>query len=62
MPIELKDYLNQSDAAHLLKVSRRTVWRWIRSKKIQIILVGGFRMVPRSEVERIVKENSTAVE
>jgi len=46
----------------LLKVSRRTVWRWIKSEKIQIILVGGFRMVPRSEVERIVEENSTAVE
>jgi excisionase family DNA binding protein len=56
--IELRDYLNQSQAADKMKVHRCTIWRWIRDGKIQTVLVGGMVMIPLSEVERIQSENS----
>jgi excisionase family DNA binding protein len=61
MPIELKDYLNQSAAAEFLKVSRMTIWRWMEEGNITYVIIGGFRMIPRSEVERIAEENKQAV-
>jgi len=55
-PIELRDYINQTDAAEILGISRMTIWQWMKDGKIQVALVGGQRMIPRSEVERLKQE------
>jgi excisionase family DNA binding protein len=61
MPIELKDYLTQTEAGEILSVNRVTIWRWMTSGKIMYVVVGGRQLIPRSEVERIDEENRKAV-
>ena len=61
-PIELNDFVNQTRAAEILGVARMTIWQWLKEGKIQAVIVGGLRMIPRSEIERIkreVKEQAT---
>jgi len=55
-PIELHDFVNQTDAAEILGISRMTIWQWIKAGRIQAVIVGGLRMIPRSEVERLKQE------
>ena len=55
-PIELHDFVNQTRAAEILGVSRMTLWQWIKDGKIQAVIVGGLRMIPQSEVERLTRE------
>ena len=55
MVIELKDYLNQSEAAKALKICRQTIHRYMKKGKLTYVLVGGYRMIPRSEIERLLK-------
>ena len=55
-PIELHDYVNQSRAAEALGISRMTIWQWIKDGKIQAVIIGGARMIPQSEVERLKRE------
>ena len=57
--IELHDFVNQTRAAEILGVSRMTLWQWIKDGKIQAVIVGGLRMIPQSEVERIKNEQAT---
>ena len=59
-PIELHDYVNQSRTAEVLGVSRMTIWQWIKDGRIQAVIIGGLRMIPRSEVERLQKEIPSA--
>ena len=62
-PIELHDFVNQTRAAELLGVSRWTIWQWIKDGKIQAVIVGGLRMIPQSEVDRLKQEiNNQAAE
>ena len=62
-PIELHDFVNQTRAAGILGVSRMTLWQWIKDGKIQAVIVGGLRMIPQSEVERLKQEiNNQAAE
>ena len=62
-PIELHDFVNQTRAAEILGISRMTVWQWLKEGKIQAVIVGGLRMIPRSEVERLKQEmNEQAAE
>ena len=62
-PIELHDFVNQTRAAEILGVSRMTLWQWIKDGKIQAVIVGGLRMIPQSEVERLKQEiNNQAAE
>ena len=58
-PIELHDFVNQTRAAELLSISRMTLWQWMKDGKIQAVIVGGLRMIPQSEVERIKNEQAT---
>lgn len=60
--IELHDLVNQSKAAELIGVSRVTLWKWIRLGKLQPVIVGGMRMVPQSEVERLKKGRDKELE
>lgn len=55
-PIELHDFVNQTDAAEILGISRMMIWQWIKAGRIQAVIVGGLRMIPRSEVERLKQE------
>ncbi len=64
-PIELHDFVNQKRAAKILGVTRMTIWQWIKDGKIQAVIVGGLRMIPQSEVERLkreMNEQATGVE
>jgi len=58
--IELYDLLNQTRAAQVLNVHRATVWRWIKEGKVQTMIVGGLRMIPQSEIDRLKRENEAA--
>lgn len=58
-PIELHDFVNQTRAAKILGISRMTLWQWLKDGKIQAVLVGGLRMIPQSEVERLKNEQAT---
>jgi len=62
-PIELHDFVNQKRAAEILGITRMTIWQWIKDGKIQAVIVGGLRMIPQSEVERLTREmNEQAAE
>jgi len=50
------DILSISDAAKALGVTRMTLYRWIDKGKIQSLMFGGYRAIPRSEVERLNNE------
>lgn len=55
-PIELHDYHNQTVAADLLGVTRLTIYNWLKAGIIQAVIVGGVRMIPQSEIERLKNE------
>ena len=57
-PIELHDFVNQTRAAETLGISRMTLWQWIKDGKLQTVIVGGLRMIPQSEVERLKNEEA----
>lgn len=57
-PIEIHDYINQTRAAEILGISRMTLWQRLKDGKIQAVIVGGLRMIPRSEIERIKNEQA----
>ncbi len=59
-PIELNDYLTEAAAADVLGIARMTVWRWTNAGKLQPIIVGGHRMILRSEVDRLKREMEEA--
>ncbi|GAI69994.1 unnamed protein product [marine sediment metagenome] len=62
-PIELHDYVNQTRTAEILGISRMTLWQWLKDGRIQAVIVGGLRMIPQSEIERLKKEkNNQAAE
>ncbi len=44
--------LTVSKAAAALRASRQTVYRWIKTGKLQSIKIGGCFFVPFSDVER----------
>ncbi len=50
---ELPRLLSVVEAAHLLNVSERLVWRMIPRGEIRSVRLGGRRMIPRSEVDRL---------
>ncbi len=54
--VTTSDVLTITDAAELLRVTRMTVWRWVKTGKILSIVLGGVNLIPRSEVERIAVE------
>jgi len=58
-PIELHDYVTQTEAAKLLGVCRMTIWQWLKDGKITPVKVAGIRMIPQSEVERINREKNS---
>lgn len=55
-PIELTDWLTQTQAGKLLGVSRKTIWQWMKAGKLQAFIIGGNHVIPRSEAERLKRE------
>lgn len=41
------------DIAELVRVSDRTVWRWIKAGELRSVKVGGSVRVPAAEVEKL---------
>ena len=50
------DILSVSEAAKSLGVTRVTLYRWIDKGKIQSLMFGCYRAIPRSEVDRLKQE------
>jgi len=42
-----------AEAAPKLRVQRKTVWTWIRQGKLKAAHVGRKRLIPASEIERM---------
>jgi excisionase family DNA binding protein len=55
---ELPRLLSVAEAAHLLNVSERLVWRMIPKGEIRSIRLGGRRMIPRTEVDRLATDTA----
>ena len=47
------DFLSVGKAAKALGTSRWSVYRWIETRKIIAIKLGGILFIPRSEIERL---------
>lgn len=64
MEIKVKtdDLLSVADAAKELELARYTIYRWVETGKIIGIKLGGIIFIPKSEVERLKKENKQATE
>lgn len=43
-------YLTPDEAAAILRVDRRTVYTWLRSKRLKAVKIGGVWRIPRSAV------------
>lgn len=61
-PIVILDYISQERAAELLGVTSKTVRLWMRDGKLQPAIVGGHRVVPQWEVDRLKREMAEAAE
>ena len=46
-------YVSVTQFAELFGISRQTVWKWIKAKKLKVIRLGKLYRIPVSEVERI---------
>lgn len=42
------------DVAREMKVSTRTVWRWIKSGKLETIKIGGITRIDEKEFNRLI--------
>ena len=52
-------YLTVYEVAEMLRVSRRTIYRWMENGKIRFFqAMGGATRVPLSELNRFIKENT----
>ena len=52
------DLLSVDEAADRLHVKPLTVWRWIKKGKLVSVLLVGRRLIPISEIDRVLAEQS----
>lgn len=52
---EIQKHYGVREAAKLLDISERTLWNWIKSKRIQAVKVAGTKIIriPSSELARL---------
>lgn len=50
--MERKAY-RQIEVAQMLNVHKNTIYLWVKAGKIKTVKVGGIKMIPASEMERI---------
>lgn len=56
--MRIKDYFyNINETAELLGVSRVTVWRWLKSGKVDGEVIGNSNLIPRWQVH-LLKDNN----
>ena len=53
------DLMTVPKAAEALEHPKMTLYRWIEAGKIHAIKLGGILFIPKSEVERLRKENES---
>jgi len=51
----MKDYVSAKEAANMLDVDKRVVWRAIRTGKIKAALVGGCYRIPVTEIRETLR-------
>jgi len=56
--VTTSDLVSVQDAAKELGRPRLTIYRWIDAGKIISIRLGGIKFIPKSEVERLKKEQT----
>ena len=52
------EFMNLSDTATLLSMSRRTLERWVSDGKIAVVRINSAVRVPMSEIERIISQDA----
>ena len=55
-------YLRAAGIAQHLGVSERTVRRWIASRELPSVKIGGARLVAKEDLERLLAPNKPAIE
>lgn len=60
--VNTDDLVSVQDAAKQLERPRVTIYRWVEAGKIIGIKLGGILFIPKSEVDRLRKENRQAAE
>jgi len=62
VPVEIPDTHDADEAAALLGKGVATIWRRIKDGSIITIRLGGRRLIPQSEIDRLKRETSEAAE
>jgi excisionase family DNA binding protein len=52
---EVLDWVTPQQAAEILNIHRTTVFRWMNAGKLKVVFVAGQRMIPRAQVEGMLK-------
>lgn len=50
-----EEFYSVKDVADKLKVSERTVWRWIADKRLMVIRIGGVVRISISEIDKLLR-------
>ena len=50
--------VNVAEAAEMLAVSQRTMWKWIHQRKIESIVIGVNRKIKIKEIHRFLDDNT----
>jgi len=56
--VEIEDLYDVDEAANLLSNGVATIWRRIRDNKIIVVRIAGRTLIPKSEIERLKKEQA----
>ena len=56
--ITIDNVYETTEAARLIGISYATLYRWIRAGKLTPIRIAGRTLIPKSEVERLKKEQA----
>lgn len=56
--MKISDYMNTGEAAEFLGVTKATLYRWEKSKKIKVYRnpVNNYRMYKKEDLEQLLKE------
>ncbi len=57
--LDMAEVCDVDEAATLLGKGVATLWRWIKSGKVNVIRISGRTLIPRSEVDRLREKEGT---
>lgn len=55
-------YLTVAEAAEMMRVSDRTIYRWIREKRLKCFRVGNVTRIEEKDMQAFIEEYSAEVE